>query len=500
MGHANAMSSNNDTFAAIDLGSNSFHMIVARFVHDTPQILDRLRERVQLAWGLDEERDIDARTQTRALEALERVGERIRGLPANHVRAVGTNTLRQAKNARLFLKQAISTLGHHIEVISGQEEARLIYLGVAQALSNAAERRLVVDIGGGSTECIIGEAFEPKLADSLYMGCVSFTKRFFPDGKITADRMDAAELAAQRELKSIESRFWNLGWQTAVGSSGTVHAIKGILQQNGWTDSAITPKGLKKLRKALIQAGHADKLDLKGLKTERTPVIAGGLAVLNAVFESLGIIRMRAAGGALREGVLYDLVGRTREADVREQTVLSLMQHFHVDTMQSSRVEKTTIDFWEQIASHWDVARPDLQRLLTWAARLHEIGLFVSYTGHQKHGAYLIANSDLPGFSRDEQRTLAALILGHRRKIRASQFDELFMVSGTRAMRLCILLRLAVLLNRSRSGTLPHIELRAMGTSVMLRFPSGWLSDRPLIRADLEDEAEALRRLVHLKW
>lgn len=491
-----------ETFASVDIGSNSFHMVIARFVHGQPHVVDRLRERVRLAAGLDDEGRLDEPTQTRALDTLQRFGERLRDVPPAQVRAVGTNTLRSARNSRSFLKRAAKALGHHIEIVSGQEEARLIYLGVAHSLSDEAERRLVVDIGGGSTECIIGEQFEPLQAASLYMGCVSFSKGYFPDGVLTAENMTRAEMAARHELETIESRFQTLGWDTAVGSSGTVHAIEDILEQSGWSKKGITAKGLKKLRKAVIQAGHVDELSLPGLKADRSPVLAGGLAILDAVFESFDVATMTASNGALREGVLYDLVGRSRHEDVRDRTIQSLVLQYHVDRSQAERVEATALDSLSRVQAAWDLQSPDFRQLLAWGARIHEIGLVISYSGHHKHGAYLVANSELPGFSRDDQEFLAALIRGHRRKIRASYFEELPQVDELRALRLCILFRLAVLLNRPRSPrAVPPFELRATKESLELRFPSGWLDGHPLARVDLQEEAAYIKKVgVQLKF
>jgi exopolyphosphatase/guanosine-5'-triphosphate,3'-diphosphate pyrophosphatase len=320
-----------DTFAAVDLGSNSFHLKIARAVHDEIHEVDLLRERVRIAAGLTEEKTLSEEALERAYTALEKFGERIRDIPAKQVRAVGTNTLRQVSNPRAVIEKASKALGHHIEIISGQEEARLIYLGVSHSLPYEDERRLVVDIGGGSTEVIIGEGFESKRAASLFMGCVSYTRRFFPDDTITQDGMKAAETAARVELETVEDRFKNLGWERAYGASGTILAVHTVIRENG-RGQGITKKGLKKVSKALVEAGKVGKLSLQGLTPERAPVFASSVAILRSVFEGLDVDFMERSNGALREGVLYDLIGRNRHEDTRERTIQRLVEQYRIDT------------------------------------------------------------------------------------------------------------------------------------------------------------------------
>jgi exopolyphosphatase/guanosine-5'-triphosphate,3'-diphosphate pyrophosphatase len=487
-------SKQSDTFAAVDLGSNSFHMKIVRVVQDEIHDVDRLRERVRLAAGLRDDKTLSEEALARAYETLARFGERLRAIPPKQVRAVGTNTLRQVKNPKTVLKKASEALGHQIEIISGQEEARLIYLGVSHSLPFEDERRLVVDIGGGSTECIIGEGFESHLAASLFMGCVSFTRRFFPDGELSEDNMRAAETAARVELETIEDRFRSLGWERAYGSSGTVLAVAAVLRENGW-GPGISRKGLKKLERALVDAGRLSKLSLAGLNEERTPVFPGGVAILKSVFDALEIEVMEPATGALREGVLYDLIGRIRHEDARERAIQRLVEQYRVDNVQAGRVERAALAVWKQVRSDWGLEEHEDRQLLIWAARLHEIGLTISYSGYQRHGAYIVANSELPGFSIDDQRLLSALIEAHRRKIPRASFEELTLVDPETALRLAILLRLAVLLNRARSPSLlPAIKFSAKKKTLTLGFPSGWLEQHPLTSADLKEEAAHLRK------
>ena len=414
-----------DTVAAVDLGSNSFHLVVGRPVQDQLHIVDRLRERVALAAGLDDEKRLTDEAQMRALACIERIGERVRGMPPGSVRAVGTSALRMARNAPAFLARAEEALGHPIEIISGAEEARLIYLGVAHDLSDDAHRRLVVDIGGGSTECILGERFEALKTDSLHMGCVNFSLRYFENGAITREAMERAHIAARLELQSMERTYRSLGWEECIGSSGTIVAIGTILAENQWSDRGITPKGLRKLRKALVALGHVDNLALPGLQAERAPVVPGGVAILSAIFDGLAIEQMSISQGALREGVLYDLLGRIRHEDLRDQTIRRFSERYHVDNEQSSRVERTASILLKDAAGEWDIPRKLGRQFLSWAARLHEIGLSLAHSGHHKHGAYIVENSDMPGFSRPDQSMLAALIEGHRRKLSIERFGAL---------------------------------------------------------------------------
>ncbi|MEM9188197.1 MAG: exopolyphosphatase [Myxococcota bacterium] len=487
------MSEAPETIAAVDLGSNSFHMVVARVVDGQVHIVDRLRERVALASGLDERKQLSAEAQQRALDALHLFGQRVARMEPGTVRAVGTNTLRQMKKSRRFLRDAEGALGFPIEVISGREEARLIYLGVAHSTEDRTTRRLVIDIGGGSTECIIGEGFEPLEADSLYMGCVTFS-RFFPRGQIKPRFMEDAMTAAALELRPMERRYKTLGWQGALGSSGTITAVQSIALAEGFSNRGITPKALKRLRKAMYTAGSADALDFDGMAPDRAAVLAPGVAILSAVFERLGIERMSATSGALREGLLFDLLGRFREKDVREETIRSFSARFHVDQEQGRRVEATALRFLEAAREPWDLGLPVARQTLGWAARLHEIGKAISYSSYHKHGEYLVRHSDMPGFSREDQRILAALILSHRRKLRLDAFDSLPVEKPERVVRLAILLRLAVLLNRNRDRrAVPTFRFSARKKQVELRFPDGWLEDNRLAVADLQAEAELLQ-------
>ncbi len=488
-----------ETVAAIDLGSNSFHLILARATDDGFNVIDREREMVRLAEGLDEHRCLSEAVQQRALECLQRFGQIVRQLPEGAVRVVGTNTLRSAHNSHVFLQQAAEALGHPVEVVSGVEEARLLYLGVAQSLASEGEQRLVVDIGGGSTELIIGRGFQPRMLDSLYMGCVSFSRQFFLDGKITRKRIKRAELAALSELETVETRYRRRGWETAIGASGSIRAIGKIVSQMNDSHSGIEARDLDTLVDLAVDAGHIDNLKLKGLSKERLPVFMGGLVVLKAVFGALGMEHMKTADGALREGLLYDLLGRIHHEDVRERSVDALVQRYDVDTEQAARVETTAMDFFRQVSKDWQLNRSDFRDLLVWAANLHEIGIAIAHNQYHKHGAYVLMNADLPGFSRQEQHELGLLVRGHRRKFPLSEFDLQDRERRSELLRLCVLLRLAVVLHRGRrTEALPVIDLSVNDKKINLRFPTDWLERHALTTADLEQEAEFLKGVGYI--
>lgn len=477
-----------DTLAAIDLGSNSFHMVVGRQEAQQLRVLDALSEKVQLGAGLDAHLCLSDDVQERALACLARFAQRIAGIPAEGVRVVGTNTLRQARNATQFLARAEEVLGHPIEVIAGREEARLIYLGVAHALSGEA-RRLVVDIGGGSTELIIGERFEPLATESLHMGCVSYRQRFFADGSYTARAFDRAVTAARQEVLSIQADYRKQGWVENVGASGTIKAVHQVCVENGLSEGEITFAALQRLRELLVDAGSEAALELSGLREDRKPIFASGLAILYGIFEQLDIARMQVSTGALREGVLYDLMGRLAHEDIRERSIQALMQRYHVEQSQVARVGRTAQALFTQVAGRW---LPDTQALaetLRWGVCVHEVGLSVSHSQFHKHGAYLVSHSDLPGFSRQDQQAVALLVRGHRRKIPLSEFAQLAPQAREHLLRLCLLLRIAARLHHARCDlSLPAVVLRADGATLQLDFPDQWLESRPLTQADLEQE------------
>ncbi|MDE2389571.1 MAG: Ppx/GppA family phosphatase, partial [Betaproteobacteria bacterium] len=389
---------------------------------------------------------------------------------------------------------AHQALGHPIEIIAGREEARLIYSGVAHTLYDEANKRLVIDIGGGSTELIIGQGFDTYQTESLYMGCVNMSQRFFDDGKIKAKKMHKAVLFAMQELESLETAYKKMGWDYALGSSGTVIAIRDVVQAQGWCDSGITQPALVQLQDTLIAIGDSALLDFAGLSERRKPVFASGVAILCGVFEALDLKKIDVSEGALREGLLYDLIGRVHDEDIRDQTIVAVAQRYNADLEQAARVKGTAENFFHQIKAAWELDEKNDLKLLRWGVYLHEIGLSVAHNQYHRHGAYLIANSDLAGFSRQEQMKLAMLVRSHRRKFPLEEFEPIPVALRTSVMRLCILLRLAVVLHRSRSNSNPpEISIHVNKNQIDLDFPSDWLNQHPLTLIDLSTEQSFLQ-------
>lgn len=484
---------NGEAVAAVDLGSNSFHMLVARENGGQLQIIDRLREAVRLAAGLDPDRHLSADAQARALACLTRFGQRLHGLPADRVRVAGTNTLRRMRDGAAFIEAAERALGHELEIISGVEEARLVYSGVTHGMGRSRPRRLVVDIGGGSTELIIGKGDEPRLMESVALGCVVHTQRHFADGEITRARFRQARLAARVELEFLERRYREAGWDIAVGASGTIRGAWRVMMAQGWAEDRITREALEKTVNLTIAAGHVSAIAFPGLREDRRPVFAGGLAVLAGVFDALEIAEMETSEHALREGLIYDLLGRLDNRDVRGAAVAAMAQRYGVDTGHARAVERTALKALGQTAAIWDLPRVISATLLGWAAQLHEIGLVVAHDNHHRHGEYILRNGDLRGFSMTDQRLLAALVRLHRGKFTSSAFEDLPSEWREPIQRLALLLRLAVLLHRSRSPRLQlPFKLVPGRRSLDVVFPPGWLAKHPLTEADLAQEAEYL--------
>lgn len=488
-----------DLFAAIDVGSNSFHMVIAKLEGQVLKPIERIGEKVQLARGLKDGLLAEDAMQ-RGLECFERFSERLRALGDNSaVRVVGTNALRAARNGQAFIDQAEAILGCDLDIIAGREEARLVYLGVSHTLGDKDENRLVIDIGGGSTELIIGRRFEALTMESLHMGCVSYMQRFFESGDISEANLDRAYRFACIELENIKTQYMAKGWSNCVGSSGTLQAVEQVLINQGWSEAGITKKGLLKLKKALLGFEKLEEVKFNGLKENRRTVFASGIAIVLALFDSLEIEFMSISSGALREGVLYDLIGRLDHEDVRERTVSALEQRYDIVKSDAAKVEQTAMHLWRQVADEWKVQTqtqiPNEQaQMLAWAARLHEVGMSISHSQFHKHGEYIISQSDLAGFSKQNQRALAALVRGHRRKYPQAIF-ETFGRQQASLEHICIILRLAVLLKHSlpEQGLL-GVKAKAAGKQLILTFADDWLSERPLTQAKLEAEQAYLNK------
>jgi exopolyphosphatase / guanosine-5'-triphosphate,3'-diphosphate pyrophosphatase len=481
--------------AAVDLGSNSFHMIVCSLNDGKLQTVDRLREMVRLADGLDKKNVLDQDTQKRALACLERFGQRIRDFPHDSVRAVGTNTLRKAKNAQQFLEKAEQALDHPIHIISGIEEARLIYQGVAHSVGSTGDLRLVVDIGGGSTEYIIGKEDIPKKKESLSMGCVTMSKRFFAHGKLSKNDFNKAILFADQQLEPFQKKFHRKHWDQAIGSSGTFRSIDKVLQAKGWSNNGITLSGLELLVAHIRQCTHINELNLPDLDNERLPVFPGGVAIAYATFKNLDIEQMSVADGALREGLIQDLLGRIYDHDIRSATAKALAERYHTDQQHTGRI-KQTVSYMLMQLNYESCLFNNAQaaQFLDWAGELHEIGHDIAHNQYHKHSAYIIEHGDLAGFTNQDQLLLATIIRYHKRKFSRSHFNELPAPWNDLAAFMTIILRLAVVLRRNRQEhDLPEFRIAITKSRIELRFPGDWLLSAPLTHADLIQEADYLK-------
>lgn len=487
--------------AAIDLGSNSFHMVIARVVNGALQVLGRLKQRVHLADGLDSNNVLSEEAMERGLACLALFAERLQGFPADNVTIVGTHTLRQAVNAEVFLKRAEKVIPYPIEIIAGQEEARLIFMGVEHTQPEKG-RKLVIDIGGGSTELVIGEDFEPLLAESRRMGCVSFAHMFFPEGEISKTNFKRARLAAAQKLETLAWQYRIQGWQYALGASGTIKAAHEVLVAMGEKDGLITLERLELLVEQVLQFKNFSALSLPGLSEDRQSVFVPGLAILCGVFDALAIRDLRLSDGALREGVLYEMEGRFRHQDIRSRTAKSLADHYNIDREQAKRVLETTELLYAQwMAQNTKLVQPQLEALLKWAAMLHEVGLSINHSGMHRHSAYILQNTNLPGFNQEQQLLLSALVRFQRKAIKLEELPRLNLFKKKYYLPLIQLLRLSTLLNNQRQATTTPETLRLVtdDNHWTLRFPAGYLSQNNLVQLDFEREQEYWNDVVGWK-
>jgi exopolyphosphatase/guanosine-5'-triphosphate,3'-diphosphate pyrophosphatase len=469
--------------AAVDLGSNSFRLEIGRAEGSHIVREGYWKETVRLAAGLDDSNKLSKKSIDIALDTLARMNERLRGMPGEQVRAVGTQTLRLARNVNDFLVEAQNALGYPIEVISGREEARLVFEGCMHTLPPSEQKRLVVDIGGASTEIIVGRGFVADRAESFKVGCVNTSLRFFKEGRIDRASLKKAQVAAAAEFEEATAAFSRAQWQEAYGSSGTVGAVSEILRASGWTDGGITSEGLLRLRHALLDAGEIRRIRLPGMKPDRQEVLAGGVAVLSAVFDTLGVIEMRPARGALRVGVLYDLLGRREQHDLRDATVERLLERFGVDRAQAQRVAAVALQFYGDLMPG---ARSEMGKRLQWASLLHEVGFAISHSDYHKHSAYLVQHADLAGFSTSDQEHIALLVLGQRGNLRkvATVLED-----RERAGKI-LCLRLSVIMNHARRDVaLPRCSLKFSRAAIELGLDAEWLSRHPLTQYLLDEEA-----------
>ena len=485
---------NSQSYAAIDLGSNSFHMVIAQLEGQTLRMVDRLREAVRLGSGLDKHKNIKPDTMELALACLGQFEQRLRGIPRENIRIVGTNTLRRAANAGELTGKARKLLNKDIEIISGREEARLIYSAVAHGQPNPETKRLVIDIGGGSTELIIGTGYQPSVMESVNMGCVSFSNEYFASGEITKSFMQSAILHAELELQPVLRAYKDSGWDEAIGCSGTIKATLKALQEQKLCEDTISRQGLKKLCDIMINAGNFEKLNLSSINANRQKVIVGGIAVLYAVMRALDIEELKVSQVALREGVIYEMIGKSEHEDVQEQTIRQLLMHYRSDEKQYQRIVATAEKLFGAAWKVWKLDPEKDLKMLKQASKLHEIGLSVAHQQYHKHGAYLLQNSDMLGFSRTEQRELALLVRYHRRKLDTRPFEDLGKHRAEPLLKLLALLRIAVLFHRDRyTHQMPKITMSVKKSEMQIAIPQDWMEDHPLTAVELVEEKAHLK-------
>ncbi|ARP36901.1 guanosine-5'-triphosphate,3'-diphosphate diphosphatase [Vibrio syngnathi] len=481
-------------YAAIDLGSNSFHMLVVRHIDGSVQTMAKIKRKVRLAAGLDENNALSTEAMQRGWDCLSLFAERLQDIPKENIRIVGTATLRTAINVDIFLEKANQILGYDINVISGEEEAATIYKGVAHT-SGGSGRRLVVDIGGASTEMIIGEGFSAKALTSLKMGCVTWLERHFKDRQLTATNFNNAIEAAKSTLAPILDSYTDIGWDVCVGASGTVQALQEIMLAQGM-DEVITHAKLKRLQKQAMITERLEELEIEGLTLERALVFPSGLSILIAIFELLEIDSMTLAGGALREGLAYEMVDELRQEDIRARTIKSVQSRYQMDVSYGEQVAVVAQTLLEQAGAETWVFEPQAGVLLQTAAKLHEIGLTIDFKKGGEHSAYLLQNLDLPGFTRAQKHYLGELTRRYREQL--TSLPEQHAVSGTSSKRILRILRLAILLTHRRNPALePEFKLATDGNNLTLTLSKQWLADNPLTAAELEIESN---RQTDIGW
>ena len=476
-------------YAAIDLGSNSFHMLVVREVAGAIRTVAKVKRKVRLAAGLDADSRLSLEAMERGWDCLRLFAEQLQDVPKENTRIVGTATLRLAANVDDFLIEAERILGHHIEVITGEDEAKTIYQGVSWT-SSGDGKRLVIDIGGASTELVIGEQNDAKLLNSLHMGCVTWLKRYFSDGLLSVSNFEAAIHGAKEVLSQVQQGYLDLGWITCVGASGTVQALQEIMIAQGRSER-VTLSKLNELKMQAIECGRIDQLALQGLVPERLTVFPSGLAILIAIFEVLRIDNMTLAGGALREGLIYGMVGRKRDCDARERTAESLITRYQLDREQAERVRNACLTGFLQLKEPWHLSEQYGRPMLRWAAMLYELGLCIEYKKAPQHAAYIIDNIDMPGFTSAQKQLLSALLLNQRDDFKLEALERQNAVSMNQACHLARILRLAIILCMRRTeGTVPDFRLEAQADGLTIWLPQGWQQVHYLRASELQDEAK----------
>lgn len=477
-------------YAALDIGSNSFHLVIARVVAGSLQTVQKIKQKVRLAEGLNHKNILSEEAMERGLTTLQSMAESMQGLEPSHVRVVATHTLRKARNAKVFLSKARKVFPYPIEIISGPEEARLIYTGIANTTQSEGNR-LVIDIGGGSTEFAVGEHLLPMMCKSVQMGCVSYQQRYFADGLMTKKAFQAAITSARQEIELLVGNLQRYTWETNIGASGTIRAICSVLsaQAGSENDIKITKAGLTELMQTCCEIGHSEQLNLPGLTDDRKAVFAAGLSILLGIFRSLNLDAMEVSSAALREGVLYEAHDNGANTNIRERTAQSIATRYDVDTHFAKKVWATSIKIYELTANVWDIDTWDLRHLLGWSALLHEVGLQINSRGVQRHSSYIIEQTDLPGFNQEQQKLMATLIRYHRKKVKTAELPTFVNYNEEVVLKLLVILRLGIILNTNRQESqLPEFGIEIVEQKIILSFPENWFDLSPLLLADLQQE------------
>ncbi|MCE2029948.1 Ppx/GppA phosphatase family protein [Sessilibacter corallicola] len=487
---------NNETdhyYVAIDLGSNSFHMLIVRENRGLIEVVDRVKDMVQIARGL-KNGVLSEEAQNRALECLQCFNERIQEIPAEHIKAVGTKALRAASNGPEFLYQAEKALGVPIQLVSGYEEARLVYVGVSNNISQDHQKRLVIDIGGASTEFIVGQDYSPRLLESLSIGCVTFTEKYLTNAKgeldITPKTLNNVYIAASEELEGIRSIYRSEGWDITYGASGTMKSVTEIMP-------IMTPAGIisrEGVNELYRQLGENKEIKIDNVTKQRRFVMPAGIAILKAILDQLDIEELHVSDAALKEGLIHETIGRLKHHDIRDETVTKHIAKYHVDRSQAERVKHIALSLFQQLQPAC-VDGINCTSVLGWSALLHEIGLTISHSGYHHHGRYILENSDLAGFNRYEQYLLATLVGMHRRKINQNRIEALNPAHRDAILSMAICLRLATVLNRKRDDLEFPPSIAWTDKSITLTFETQWLENNPLTQRSLTQEAEYLSRI-----
>jgi exopolyphosphatase/guanosine-5'-triphosphate,3'-diphosphate pyrophosphatase len=481
-------------YAVVDLGSNSFHMLITRQLAESVQVVDKIKRKVRLAAGLSEANILSEQAMAKGLECLSFFAERLQDIPEKNIRIVATATLRLAHNRADFIAKAELILGHKVTLLSGIAEAEHIYLGVAHT-SLSAHKRLVLDIGGASTEIVVGRGFTIKKAHSLNVGCVTYNQQYFPNGTLTAENFNRAISAAELAIALIKKDFCDIGWQCVLGGSGTMQALAEMLNYQH-KPSVLSLDFLYQVRAQLLTFTDINSVNLPGLSTERSPVIVSGLAILIALFQQFSIQELTLSSGALREGLLYEMLPDSHTTNIRLRTIRALSQRFHIDQQHADSVKRQINTIFTQLKSTWNLPDDNAFALLLASGDLHEIGLLLEYKYHQQHSAYILTHADLAGFSQSDRQLLVSFVSLYKGDINLALIEQQSAIDDETAKKLLIILRLAIkLCRRRKDDELPDYQISLNDKAIYLCLPKAWLMQHALIHDELKQENAHIARL-----